>query len=231
VSARPGQARLLVVEDDPHLRAMLERMLRGEDFAVASTASGEAALAVLAAEPIDGVVLDVGLPGASGLDVVRELRAAGSTVAVLMLTARDAIDDRVAGLDAGADDYLVKPFHMRELLARVRTMLRRVDSGKTRLTMGDLELDLDTREARRGERSFDLSRTEFALLRQFMLRPGEVLTTSVIYRAVWGYDFGATSNTLRVYVGYLRRKLEAGGEPRLLLTVQGIGYVLREPRT
>jgi two-component system, OmpR family, response regulator MprA len=168
------------------------------------------------------------MPGLDGLEVCRRMRAAGDRTPVLMLTARDAVDDRVEGLDAGADDYLVKPFALRELQARLRALLRRTDRGTEPLRHADLVLDLEAHEVRRGERRIDLSRTEFTLLELFMRHPRQVLTRGQIFEAVWGYDLGATSNSLGVYIGYLRRKTEEGGEPRLVQTVRGVGYVLRE---
>jgi two-component system, OmpR family, response regulator MprA len=175
-------------------------------------------------------VVDVMMPGVDGLEVCRRMRAAGDRTPVLMLTARDAVSDRVAGLDAGADDYVVKPFALDELLARLRALLRRsgVSAGGQVLRFADLELDPAAREVRRGGREIELSRTEFNLLELFLEHPRQVLTRSQIFERVWGYDFGSTSNTLGVYMGYLRRKTEAGGESRLLHTVRGIGYVLRE---
>jgi two-component system response regulator MprA len=178
----------------------------------------------------DAVVLDVLMPRLDGIAACRRLRALGDRTPVLMLTARDAVSDRVAGLDAGADDYLVKPFALEELLARLRALLRRsMNGGDGALRFGDVELDPGTREVRRGDRSIELTRTEFLLLELFLLNPRQVLTRPLIYERVWGYDFGPTSNALDVYVGYLRRKLEAGGEPRLIQTVRGVGYALREP--
>ena len=193
-----------------------------------TTASGAAALDRLAVAPPDAVVLDVGLPHLDGLEVCRRMRQAGDSTPVLMLTARDAIDDRVEGLDAGADDYLVKPFALRELRARLRALLRRADRSADVLRYADLTLDPGAHEVHRGERRVDLSRTEFALLELFMRHPRQVLTRTQIFESVWGYDFGATSNALGVYMGYLLRKTEDGGEPRLLHTVRGVGYVLRE---
>ena len=220
--------RILVVDDEPAVRTSLDRALRLAGYDVALAEDGAAALDVLRAGGQDAVVLDVAMPGVDGLEVCRRLRAAGDRTAVLMLTARDAVDDRVAGLDAGADDYLVKPFALRELQARLRALLRRTEPGDAEvLALADLVMDLPAHAVRRGDRAIELTRTEFALLRLLLEHPGQVLTRSVIFERVWGYDFGATSNTLGVYVGYLRRKLEAGGEPRLLHTVRGLGYVLR----
>ena len=221
--------RILVVDDEPALRSSLERALGLDRHEVELAEDGMEALDRLALAPVDAVVLDVSMPGIDGLEVCRRLRAAGDRTPVLMLTARDAIDDRVEGLDAGADDYLVKPFALRELQARLRALLRRSEEpGGPTLVYGDLVLDPDAREVRRGERPIELSRTEFSLLQLFLEHPRQVLTRTQLFERVWGYDFGATSNALGVYIGYLRRKTEAAGEPRLLHTVRGIGYVLRE---
>jgi two-component system response regulator MprA len=221
--------KVLVVDDEPAVRAALGRALRLEAYEVEMAADGHEALERLAARPLDAVVLDVAMPRVDGLEVCRRLRRAGDRTPVLMLTARDAVDDRVAGLDAGADDYLVKPFALRELKARLRALLRRTaPSGDDPLRFADLVLDAVGYEVHRGERKLELSRTEFNLLALFLEHPRQVLTRSVIFERVWGYDFGASSNALGVYVGYLRRKTEAGGEPRLLHTVRGVGYVLRE---
>ena len=221
--------RILVVDDEPALRSSLERALALDRHDVELAQDGNEALDRLALAPVDAVVLDVSMPGLNGLEVCRRLRAAGDRTPVLMLTARDAIDDRVDGLDAGADDYLVKPFALRELQARLRALLRRAEEpGGPLLSYGDLVLDPGAREVRRGERPIELSRTEFSLLQLFLEHPRQVLTRSQLFERVWGYDFGATSNALGVYIGYLRRKTEAAGEPRLLHTVRGIGYVLRE---
>ena len=220
-----------MVDDEPAVRSSLSRALRLEGYDVALAADGEEALdAQIERESCDAVVLDVLMPRVDGLEVCRRLRAGGDRTPVLMLTARDAIDDRVAGLDAGADDYLVKPFALRELLARLRALLRRSGDGGDGevLRYADLELDPVAHEVHRGERPIELSRTEFLLLELFLRHPRQVLTRSTIFEHVWGYDFGATSNSLGVYMGYLRRKTEAGGEPRLLHTVRGVGYVLRD---
>jgi two-component system response regulator MprA len=219
---------VLVVDDEPSVRQALERALGLERYEVRSATDGRAALEHLVEHSVDAIVLDVAMPDVDGLEVCRRLRSAGDRTPVLMLTARDAIDDRVAGLDAGADDYLVKPFALAELKARLRALLRRVDGDATVLRFADLELDPGAHEVRRGPRRIELSRTEFTLLELFMAHPRQVLTRSTIFERVWGYDFGATSNALGVYVGYLRRKTEHGGEPRLLHTVRGVGYVLRE---
>ena len=222
--------RVLVVDDEPAVRTALERALRLEAYEVELAADGREALDALAgAVPPDAVVLDVAMPHVDGLEVCRRLRDAGDRTPVLMLTARDAVDDRVAGLDAGADDYLVKPFALKELKARLRALLRRAaPAGQAPLRFADLVLDPVAYEVRRGERRIELSRTEFHLLALFLEHPRQVLTRGQIFERVWGYDFGAGSNALGVYVGYVRRKTEAGGEPRLLHTVRGVGYVLRE---
>ncbi len=221
--------KVLVVDDEPSVRSALQRALALERYDVQLADDGQAALDILAEGVVDAIVLDVMMPRIDGLEVCRRLRAAGDRTPVLMLTARDAIDDRVDGLDAGADDYLVKPFALRELNARLRALLRRVDPGGPTLAFGDLVLDTAAHEVRRGDRKIELSRTEFSLLELFLEHPRQVLTRSVLFERVWGYDFGATSNALGVYIGYLRRKTEAGGERRLLHTVRGIGYVLRDP--
>jgi two-component system, OmpR family, response regulator MprA len=224
--------RVLVVDDEPSVRTALERALRLEAYDVELAADGREALDRLAAGAApDAVVLDVGMPHVDGLEVCRRLRDAGDRTPVLMLTARETVGDRVAGLDAGADDYLVKPFALEELLARVRALLRRTavngDGGEW-LRFGPVTLDPAAHEAHIGMRGVELTRTEFLLLELFMRNPRQVLTRSLINERVWGYDFGPTSNSLGVYVGYLRRKLEADGEPRLIHTVRGVGYVLRE---
>ena len=220
---------VLVVDDDPAVSGALQRALKLEGYQVTLAADGPAALEELAVRPPDAVVLDIGLPGIDGLDVCRRIRAAGDDTPVLMLTARDAIDDRVLGLDAGADDYLVKPFALAELLARLRALLRRRgDDASEALTFADLTLDPVTREARRGERPFSLTRIEFDLLELFLRHPRQVLTRELILDRVWGYTFDSGTNSLAVYVGYLRRKTEEGGEPRLIHTARGVGYVLRE---
>ena len=223
-------ARVLVVDDEPAVRRALERALRLENHEVLLAADGEEALDALVSEPADAVILDVMMPKLDGLEVCRRLRKAGDRTPVLMLTARDAIDDRVEGLDVGADDYLVKPFALRELQARLRALLRRSGDGTPGeiLRYGDLVLDPIAHEVRRGDRLIELSRTEFLLLELFLRHPRQVLTRTTIFENVWGYDFGPTSNALGVYMGYLRRKTEAGGEPRLLHTVRGVGYVLRD---
>jgi two-component system response regulator MprA len=221
--------RILVVDDDPAVRSSLDRALRLEGYEVETAADGPAALQILSLGSPDAVVLDLGLPGLDGLAVCRRLRSAGDDTPVLMLTARDAVDDRVQGLDAGADDYLVKPFALAELLARLRALLRRRSGAEGEvLRFGDLSLDLGTREARRGDRLFTLTRIEFDLLELFLRHHRQVLTRDVILDRVWGYTFDSGTNSLAVYVGYLRRKTEADGESRYLHTVRGVGYVLRE---
>lgn len=224
--------RVLVVDDEPPVRESIGRSLRYEGYQVELAADGHTALDAVRARRPDVVVLDVMMPGMDGLEACRRLRSAGDRVPVLLLTARRAVDDRVAGLDAGADDYLVKPFAVEELLARLRALLRRsepIDHEPT--TFADLTLDLDGRAAWRGDRFIELTRTEFELLTVLLRNASRVVTRSVLFTEVWGYDFGNRSNSLDVYIGYLRRKLEAGGEPRLVHTVRGIGYVLREPES
>ncbi len=225
--------RILVVDDEPAVREALERILRLDGFEVALACDGREAVRSQVAAPADAVLLDVLMPGLDGLGVCRRMRDTGDRTPVLMLTARDQVGDRVAGLEAGADDYLSKPFALEELLARVRALLRRSGwSGEHEvLRFDDLELDPVSHEARRGERLMELTRTEFLLLELFLHHPRQVLTRGQIFDRVWGYDFGPSSNSLEVYVGYLRRKTEAAGEPRLLHTVRGVGYVLRAPRS
>ena len=222
--------RILVVDDEPAVREAVDRALRLEGYDTELAADGAEALDALADRAPDALVLDLLMPQVDGLEVCRRLRAAGDRTPVLVLTARDGVPDRVRGLDAGADDYLVKPFALEELLARLRALLRR--SGGTVagevLRFADLELEPQAHEVRRGRRPVELTRTEFLLLELFLHHPRQVLTRTQIFERVWGYDFGPGSNSLEVYVGYLRRKLEAGGEPRLLQTVRGVGYVLRE---
>jgi two-component system response regulator MprA len=219
--------RVLVVDDDPGVRSAIARALR-VDYEVDEAEDGADALAKHTAAPADVIVLDLLMPEVGGLEVCRSLRRRNDPVPVLVVTARDAVDDRIEGLDAGADDYLVKPFAIEELRARVRALLRRTGGGDDALRYADVSLDPATREVYRRERRLQLTRTEFNLLELFMRNPKQVLTRSQIYERVWGYDFGATSNALWVYIGYLRRKLEEGGEPRLLHTVRGVGYALRE---
>ena len=224
-------SRILVVDDEPAVRDSVARALRYAGHDVATAADGHDGLDQLSTNPVDLVILDVAMPRIDGLEMTRRLRAAGDRTPILMLTARDAIADRVDGLDAGADDYLVKPFALDELRARVRALLRRLEfvSSDT-LAFADLSMDPATREVRRGDRELEpLTRTEFALLELFLENPRVVLERDVIFDRVWGYAIDTNSNSLEVYVGYLRRKTEAGGEARLLHTVRGVGYVLREP--
>jgi two-component system response regulator MprA len=222
--------KILVVDDERAVRDSLRRALELQGYEVELAEDGAQALARLGANGHpDAIVLDVLMPGIDGLEVCREIRRSGSAIPVLMLTARDAIGDRVEGLDAGADDYLVKPFALEELLARIRALLRRGSASVDGvLRFDDLELDPQTREVRRGDDRLVLTRTEFNLLELFMVNPRQVLTRSIIFERVWGYDFGFASNSLDVYIGYLRRKTEAGGKPRLIHTVRGVGYALRE---
>jgi len=218
-----------VADDDRAVREALERALQLNGFDVALAADGNEAIAETTGRTPDALILDVMMPGYDGLDVTRRLRREGNRVPILLLTARDAVGDRVEGLDAGADDYLPKPFALEELLARLRALLRRGGAERSEtLRYADVELDTLGHTVRRGRRAIELTRTEFLLLEMFMHHPRQVLTRSQIYQRVWGYDFGATSNALWVYVGYLRRKLEEGGESRLLHTVRGVGYAFRE---
>jgi two-component system response regulator MprA len=222
--------KILVVDDERAVRESLRRALELEGYEIELAGDGSEALDRLeSSEEPDAMILDVLMPGVDGLEVCRHIRGTGSRLPVLMLTARTEVEDRVAGLDAGADDYLTKPFALEELLARVRALLRRAtDEDGDVLRFADLELDPGTREVRRGDRPIELTRTEFSLLELFLQNPRQVLTRSVIFERVWGYDFGFGSNSLDVYIGYLRRKTEAAGEPRLIHTVRGVGYALRE---
>jgi len=228
----PPRPHVLVVDDDRAVRESLRRSLEFNGYAVSCAADGAEAVAALASTQPDVVVMDVMMPKMDGLAATRAIRAAGNRVPVLVLTARDAVGDRVEGLDAGADDYLTKPFALAELLARLRALLRRVtveDADEPEvLSFADLTMDLGSREVTRGERTMELTRTEFTLLEMFLRRPRRVLERSFILDEVWGYDFPTTANSLEVYVGYLRRKTEAAGEPRLIHTVRGVGYVLKE---
>jgi len=222
--------KILVVDDERAVRESLRRALELEGYEIELAEDGSQALRLLETEPEpDAMVLDILMPGVDGLEVSRTLRRKGSKLPILMLTARTQVEDRVEGLDAGADDYLTKPFALEELLARVRALLRRTSDG-TGETLGfaDLQLDPGTREVTRGGERIELTRTEFSLLELFLLNPRQVLTRSLIFERVWGYDFGFASNSLDVYIGYLRRKTEAGGKPRLIHTVRGVGYALRE---
>ncbi|MFE3073743.1 response regulator transcription factor [Streptomyces sp. NPDC059247] len=227
--------RILVVDDEPAVREALRRSLAFEGYGTRDAVDGLDALAQMESYAPDLVVLDVQMPRMDGLTAARRIRASGSTVPILMLTARDTVGDRVTGLDAGADDYLVKPFELDELFARIRALLRRssyaASAGEPAdadvLSFEDLRMDLATREVTRGGRTVELTRTEFTLLEMFLAHPRQVLTREQILKAVWGFDFEPSSNSLDVYVMYLRRKTEAGGEPRLVHTVRGVGYALR----
>jgi two-component system, OmpR family, response regulator MprA len=225
--------RVLVVDDDPDVREAVETALELEGHRVTTATDGLAALQRLAQSEFDAVVLDVLMPNLDGFEVCRRLRAAGNRTPVLILTARDSEEDTIRGLDLGADDYLVKPFALGELLARVRALLRRMrPAGEDApLWFAGLSLDRQMREASRGGRTFELTRTEYALLELFLRNPRRVLTRELIMERIWSYDFGPTSNPLEVYISYLRRKTEAGGEPRLIHTVRGVGYTLRLPRS
>jgi two-component system, OmpR family, response regulator MprA len=227
--------RVLVVDDDRAVRESLRRSLEFNGYDVALASDGAEALAVVGGLNPDAVVMDVMMPRLDGIEATRTLRSAGNDLPILVLTARDSVGDRVEGLDAGADDYLTKPFALEELLARLRALLRRTtpaggsdDLDAEQLSFSDLILNPVTRDVRRGGRPIDLTRTEFALLEMFLRRPRRVLDRSFILEEVWGYDFPTTANSLEVYVGYLRRKTEAEGEPRLIHTVRGVGYVLKE---
>lgn len=234
--ARLSDMHILVVDDDRAVRESLRRSLAFNGYGVELAEDGQAALDAVRVRRPDAMVLDVMMPRVDGLEVCRRLRSAGDALPILVLTARDAVSDRVSGLDAGADDYLPKPFALEELLARLRALLRRrtpeeiaAASGQSAvLAFGDLSLDPDTRDVRRGERAISLTRTEFALLELLLAHPRRVLSRGQILEQVWGYDFPTTGNALEVYVGYLRRKTEADGESRLIHTVRGVGYVLRD---
>jgi two-component system response regulator MprA len=234
VNTHNAHVKILVVDDERAVRESLRRALELEGYEIELAEDGRQALERLGSEngeEPDAVILDVLMPGMDGLEVCRTLRSHGSRLPILMLTARTQVEDRVEGLDAGADDYLTKPFALEELLARVRALLRRSgDDGAAGelLRFADLELDPGTREVRRDGERIELTRTEFSLLELFLLNPRQVLTRSVIFERVWGYDFGFASNSLDVYIGYLRRKTEAGGKARLIHTVRGVGYALRE---
>ena len=223
------KAHILVVDDDPRITDLLRRILAYEGYSVAIAASGSEALDRSLERPPDLVVLDIMLPGLDGLEVAQRLRTAGDNVPILMLTARDTVADRVKGLETGADDYLVKPFAPEELVARVKALLRRSQEEQHEvLRSADVELDTGTRIAHRGTREIELSPTEYELLLLFMKRPRQVLTREIILDRVWGMDFEGSSNVMEVYVGYLRAKLEAEGEPRLIHTIRGVGYVFKE---
>ena len=220
-----GRVRVLVVDDDEAVRSALTHALHRDGYEVSTAADGSTALAMLLRNRHEAVVLDVLMPEPNGVEVCRAIRARGDDTPILMLTARDLVSDRVAGLDAGADDYLAKPFALEELRARLRALLRRSGAGADRLRFADIEIDLAAHQASRRNERLQLTKTEFALLELFVRNPGRVLSRTQIFESVWGYDFGPESNGLWVYIGYLRRKM---GEPRLVQTVRGIGYVLRE---
>ena len=227
-----SKPRVLVVDDDRAVRDSLRRSLEFNGYEVALASDGAEGLVAIGSQHPDVVVIDVMMPRLDGIETTRALRAAGNDVPVLVLTARDAVGDRVEGLDAGADDYLTKPFALEELLARLRALLRRVvpddDADGEVLAFADLTMDVASRDVSRGGRPIELTRTEFTLLEMFLRRPRRVLDRSFILEEVWGYDFPTSANSLEVYVGYLRRKTEAEGEPRLIQTVRGVGYVLKE---
>jgi two-component system, OmpR family, response regulator MprA len=229
MAATRDQSRVLVVEDDPHVREAVERALRYEGYDVHTAVNGNDALLRIDELEPDAIVLDVLMPGTDGLAVCRILRDRGNHTPVLMLTARHEVSDRVAGLDAGADDYLVKPFALDELFARVRALLRRssITDGEESLTVADLVLDPKRRQAWRAGRELDLTKTEFDLLELLMFNAGIVVTRESIYERIWGYDFETSSKSLDVYIGYLRRKTEIDDAPRLIQTIRGIGYTVR----
>lgn len=225
------KTRILVIDDDPSVTSLLKRGLSYEGFAVDTAPSGRQGLEQARQQPPDLVILDIMMPGIDGLEVCRRLRTADPSLPIILLTARDAATDQVRGLETGADDYVVKPFTFEVLLARIRALLRRVEPpGAEQLRFQDLVLDTGTHTARRGEREIDLTTTEYELLQQFLRHPRQVLAKEQLMDKVWGYDFEGNFNVLEVYVRYLRTKLEAGGEPRLIHTVRGAGYLLREPR-
>ena len=223
--------RVLVIEDDDAVRSAVRRALLLGGYEVLLAPDGQNGLLQAQTAVPDAIILDLGLPDIDGMEVCRRLRSAGDRTPILMLTARDAVEDRVDGLEAGADDYLVKPYDVRELQARLKAIMRRHIEGADgrSLRFEELELDADAHAARIGDRSIELTRTEYQLLELLMLNPRRVLTSELIYDRIWGYDFNLAGNALRVYIGYLRRKLEAAGERRLIQTVHGVGYVLREP--
>ncbi|MGO9883326.1 MAG: response regulator transcription factor [Solirubrobacteraceae bacterium] len=223
--------RVLVIEDDDAVRSAVRRALLLGGYEVLLAPNGQDGLLQAQTAVPDAIILDLGLPDIDGMEVCRRLRSAGDRTPILMLTARDAVEDRVDGLEVGADDYLVKPYDVRELQARLKAIMRRHIEGADgrSLRFAELELDADAHAARIGNRSVELTRTEYQLLELLMLNPRRVLTSELIYDRIWGYDFNLAGNALRVYIGYLRRKLEAGGEQRLIQTVHGVGYVLREP--
>ncbi|MDJ0952081.1 MAG: response regulator transcription factor [Acidimicrobiia bacterium] len=225
---QPGQ-RVLVVEDDGAVRRAVERALTFEGYDVVTARDGAEALSIVLNGKVEAIVLDVMMPIVDGLEACRRIRARGDSTPILILTARSEVSDRVAGLDAGADDYLVKPFALEELLARLRALLRRSTGSTTQMMkVGDLVMDTMSREVRRGDMVIDLTKTEFDLLELLMSNPGIVIDRDTIYDRIWGYDFATSSNSLDVYIGYLRRKTEVDGAPRLIQTVRGVGYVIRE---
>ena len=225
----PEQARILVVEDDGAVRRAVERALTFEGYDVVTARDGAEALSIVLNDRIDGIVLDVMMPIVDGLEACRRIRARGDTTPILILTARTEVTDRVAGLDAGADDYLVKPFALEELLARLRALLRRSTGAIAEvIKVGDLVMDTGSREVRRGDTVVELTKTEFDLLELLMSNSGLVIDRDTIYDRIWGYDFATSSNSLDVYIGYLRRKTEINDSPRLIQTVRGVGYVVRE---
>lgn len=220
---------VMVVDDDEKITALLRRSLTYEGYRVVEAGDGRSALELAEETSPDLIILDIMLPGISGIEVCRRLREEGNKVPVLMLTAKDEVSDRVQGLDSGADDYLVKPFALEELLARVRALLRRAQQGgEQQLRFADLILDTSLHEARRGDRQISLTTKEYELLHYFMRQPRRVISREELMDRIWGYDFSGESNVLEVYIGYLRNKLEAGGEKRLIHTVRGAGYVMRE---
>ena len=226
--SEPKKHRILIVDDEESMRDFLSIMLHREGYHVDTAADGQSGLAIARDNPPDLVVLDLMLPGIDGLEVCRRLRA-GGPVPILILTAKDTVNDRILGLDMGADDYMVKPFNLDELLARIRALLRRAQPSRPQvLRFADLSLDTGTRQAARGERIISLTAKEYELLELFLRNPRQVLTRDMIFDRVWGYDFGGESNIIEVYIRYLRQKLEMDGEPRLIHTVRGMGYVLRE---
>ena len=223
--------KILVVEDDPPVREALERALGFEGYEVDTARDGGIALSMVRSDAYDLVLLDVMMPHVDGIETCKRIRASGDTIPILMLTAKTAVDDRVEGLDAGADDYLTKPFALEELLARLRALLRRAQHDVSDVLSGaGLEMNLGTREVKRGDRSLDLTKTEFDMLESLMRDPGKVVSRNRLYEEVWGIDFETSSNSLDVYVGYIRRKTEAGDQARVIHTVRGVGYVLREDR-
>ena len=224
-----AEERILLIEDEHKIAAFIRRGLTLEGYQVEVAYDGESGMEAAIRNPPDLIILDIMLPRLNGLDLCRGLRAAGFTTPILMLTAKDSVPDRVAGLDSGADDYLIKPFAFDELLARIRALLRRLaPPAEEVLQFADLSLNTSTREVRRGQRRIELTAKEFDVLELFLRHPRQVLTRDILYERIWGYDFGGESNIIEVYIRYLRAKLESGGEPRLIHTVRGVGYVLRE---